>query len=702
MAPRVPPPLADAPRLSDWVRIDAAGGITFLSGRAELGQGVVTALRQMAADELGVEPDAIALETARTDRTPNEGFTAGSVSISFGGQTLRWVAAALRRLILAAAAERLGAPLESLDIGSGEILRDGAPTGLALADLAGRIDLGVAVADIATLRPASERWRRFRDIPRTDLRERLVGAPFVHDMTLPGMLHGAPVHPPHMDWPLLALDLDALRAKPGVVAVVRDGSFVGIIAETPRAAARAAEWARATGTWGGDRPEVGDPIDVIARSEAEAVVVAETGETNRNDGQWFETTVTRPFLFHGSIGPAAAVAQWDGGAVTLWTHSQGVFQLRKAISMALGMAEADICAIHHPGSGCYGHNGADDAAFDAVLMARAVPGRPVKVVWSRSDEFRAAPMGPGMATTARVLLGPDGQLRAMDVTVNSAPHANRPGSNGTPNLRAAAYLGQPMRPARSTDLPLSRGGGADRNAVPGYVVPNVRVRKRLVHDLPYRTSSLRSLGAFTNVIAIESLLDDIAAERGESPFAFRLRHLEDPRARSVLERLESETREARAAPLPEGTGWGLGHARYKGIGGYCAVLARVSVEDGVRVTDAVCVADIGEAISPDGARNQIEGGIVQAISWTLKEQVHFNGASVASEGWADYPILRFSEVPRLRVLLIERPEEAPLGAGEISQGPAAAAVVNAVRSAVGVRVTGLPITREAIIAALSG
>lgn len=221
MAPRVPPPLADAPRLSDWVRIDAAGGITFLSGRAELGQGVVTALRQMAADELGVEPDAIALETARTDRTPNEGFTAGSVSISFGGQTLRWVAAALRRLILAAAAERLGAPVEALDIGSGAILRDGAPTGLALADLAGRIDLGVAVADIATLRPASERWRRFRDIPRTDLRERLVGAPFVHDMTLPGMLHGAPVHPPHMDWPLLALDLDALRAKPGVVEIGR-------------------------------------------------------------------------------------------------------------------------------------------------------------------------------------------------------------------------------------------------------------------------------------------------------------------------------------------------------------------------------------------------------------------------------------------------------------------------------------------------
>jgi len=289
----------------------------------------------------------------------------------------------------------------------------------------------------------------------------------------------------------------------------------------------------------------------------------------------------------------------------------------------------------------------------------------------------------------------------MDVTVNSAPHANRPSANGTPNLRAAAYLANPVPPARSTDLPLSRGGGADRNAVPSYAVENVRVRKRLVHDLPYRTSSLRSLGAFTNVLAIETLFDDIARSLGEAPFAFRLRHLDDPRSRAVLERLEEDTREERAAPLPEGAGWGLGFARYKGLSGYCAVVARVEVEDEVRVTDVRCVADIGEVVSPDGARNQIEGGIVQSISWTLKEAARFDGAAVAATSWLDYPILTFSEVPRVRVVLIERPEESLLGAGEISQGPTTAAVANAVRDAVGVRVAGLPITRNAIIAALS-
>lgn len=694
-----PAPLNDAPLLGDWVAVDA--GITFYTGRVELGQGNLTALAQMAADELGVAPEAIALVPARTDRTPNEGYTVGSMSVSQGGQALRWAASALRHLILRAAAQALSPrpELAELDIVEGAVLRDGAATGLTAAGLAGRVDLSAQIADHARLRRPEE--RRARDLPRIDLKERLTAAPFVHDMERPGMLFGAPVHPPHMDAALMSLDLDALARRSGVVEVVRDGSFVGVLATSPLAAQRAGEWARAQGDWASDTAEVGDPVGAIARSEAPAETVFETGSFNRNDGDWHEVEVSRPYLFHASIGPAAAVALWEGDAVTVWSQSQGVFPLRKAIAMALRKPEDQITVIHRPGAGCYGHNGADDAAFDAVLMARAVPGRPVKVVWSRADEFRAAPMGPAMVTRVRALLGPERRIKAMDIVVNSPPHAHRPSAGGTPNLRAAAYLADPVPPAPSKDIPATRGGGADRNAVPGYDVGNVRVRKRLVYDLPYRTSSLRSLGAFTNVLAIESCIDEIAARIGEDPFAFRLRHLEDPRARAVLERLEEETRAARAADMPEATGWGLGFARYKGSSGYCGVLARVELDDQIRVTDAVAVADIGEVVSPDGARNQIEGGIVQSISWTLKEAVQFDGAAVADNSWLDYPILRFSEVPRLRVDLIDRPEEAPLGAGEISQGPTAAALANAVRQAVGVRVTRLPITRDAVIAALS-
>ena len=696
-----PPPLADAPLMRDWIEVSPDGGVTFLSGRVELGQGNSTALLMMAADELGVPPDAITLETARTDRTPNEGFTAGSMSISSGGQALRWAASALLVQMLDAAGERLGCPPQELRVADGGILRHEVPTGLKLLDFVSAADLSCRVADLARPKAEGDRWKTFRDIPRIDLKERLVGTPFVHDITAPDMLHGAPVHPPSMHSALVSLDLDALKARPGVVEVVHDGSFVGVVADSPLASARAAEWAARNGTWEATRIQAIDPVEFIAGSTADAETIVETGHVNRNIGRWYETTVTRPYIFHGSIGPAAAVAVWYGDEATVWTHSQGVFQLRKAMSVALRTAEERISVIHSPGAGCYGHNGADDVAFDAVLMARAVPGRRVKVVWSRRDEFRAAPMGAAMATRVCALLGRDNDLTAVDVMVNSAPHTSRPGTGGTPNLRAAAYLENPIQPARSPDVPVARGGGADRNAAPTYKAGAVRVRRRLVHDLPYRTSALRSLGAYNNVIAIESLMDDIAHDIGVSPLDFRLQHMTDQRSRDVLERIEVKTREAREVPLPEGAGWGLGFARYKGTGGYCAVMVRVEVDGDVRVTDALAVADVGEAISPDGVKNQVEGGMLQSISWTLKEAVQVDGSSTTSESWTDYPILSFSEVPRVSVELVGRPGALPLGAGEISQGPTGAAVCNAVRAALGIRVCNLPITRDAIIAAAS-
>ncbi len=701
MTADVPPPLADAPHMRDWIAISSEGNVTFLSGRVELGQGSSTALLMMAADELGVSADAITLETARTDRTPNEGLTAGSMSITFGGAALRWAASALLVQMLDAASERLGCAPQELRAECGEILRNDASTGLNLLDFVSAADLSCRVADLARPKDAGERWKTFRDIPRMDLKERMVGTPFVHDMTAPDMLHGAPVHPPSMQSALVSLDLESLKARPDVVDVVHDGSFVGVVADTPLAAARAAEWAQKRGTWETKLVEASDPVEFIASSMADAETIVDTGNVNRNIGQWYETTVTRPYIFHGSIGPAAAVALWEGDEATVWTHSQGVFQLRKAISMALKLEEKRIRAIHCPGAGCYGHNGADDVAFDAVLMARAVPGRQVKVVWSRRDEFHAAPMGAAMATNIRALLGPDNNLTAFDVMVNSAPHTNRPGAGGTPNLRAAAYLANPIQPARSTDVPLARGGGASRNAVPTYKAGDVRVQRRLVHDLPYRSSSLRSLGAFNNVIAIESLMDDIALDIGVPPLDFRLQHIDDQRSRDVLERIDAETRRVREVPLPEGAGWGLGFARYKGTGGYCAVMVRVEVDGDVRVTDAFAVADVGEAVSPDGVRNQIEGGMLQSISWTLKEAVPVGGTSTTAGSWADYPILQFSEAPRLSIALIERADALPLGAGEISQGPTGAAVCNAVRAALGIRVRNLPITRDAIIAAVN-
>ena len=695
---KIPGPISIGPLLSDWFYIAEDGRLIVKTGRVELGQGNQTALLKMTADELGIPTADLILEMARTDRAVNEGFTAGSMSISEGGLALRYAGSALRSVLLAEGAVRLEVAADQLDLRSGKIEFNGQITDVSVSDLLQQISFSSKIEEHSALRPYEQRPSDADQVIRTDLKNRIVGAPFVHDLHEDGLLYGAPVHPPSMTSVLENIDIDLLKDRPGVVEVVRDGSFVGIVALSQFEAAEAAKFAHGLARWSETVLSPNDPMESISGSEADAPTVFSQFDSGTPEGTLYQTEVARPFLMHGSIGPASAMAVWQDGSVQVWTHSQGVFQLRSAISMALGIEEIKITVIHHPGAGCYGHNGADDAAFDAVLMARSVQGKRVKVVWSRRDEFRAAPMGPGMVTRASATLGADNQIVAMNIDVNSAPHANRPSINGTPNLRAAAYLAAPVLPAPSKDLPLARGGGAERNAVPGYDIPNVEVTKRLVH-LPFRTSSLRALGAYANVFAIETLVDDIAADCGEDSVAFRLRHLSDPRARDVIEKAAHASATHRAEPETEGVGWGFAYARYKNTSGYCALFARMDLSEDVRITNVYCAADIGEVISTDGACNQIEGGIVQGASWALKEAVLFEGLTIEAKSWLDYPIIRFSEVPRVRVDLINRPTLPPLGCGEISQAPISAAIGNAVKDALGVRVRSLPITRDAIIAA---
>lgn len=697
--PKPPMPLSGAPLISNWIRGSADGGITVLSGRVELGQGSASAICRMAAGELGCASGTLTFETGHTGLTPDEGFTAGSMSISGGGQAVRWAASAFRNLVLKSASQKLSCEVVDLSLVDGVVLKDSVSTELTIGELVSDLDLDQPVVEWAA--PLSQNNQHcVPDALRLDLMERLTGAPFVHDMERPGMLYGKPLHPPSMTAVLEDLDLEALKARPGVVSLNRDGSFVGIVAETEVEAIAAARWARARARWVDRAQAPNDPIQAIGASAEPADIVVQAGMVEEPKGRPFETTVSRPYLHHGSIGPSAAVAEWQEGKLTVWCHSQGVYQLRSALGMVFEEPEDRITVIHRPGSGCYGHNGADDVALDAALMAKSVPGRPVKVVWSRRDEFRSAPMGPGMVTQCAATVNDSGRITSMRIAVNSAPHANRPSVNGTPNLRAAAYLEHPMPPAPSTDIPLARGGGADRNAVPLYAIPNLEVSKRIVHSLPYRSSSLRGLGAYTNVYAIETLMDEIALELGMDPVVFRLAYLEDERAKAVIEAVDDFAGAWRSEASGQGIGWGLGFARYKNTAGYCAVMARVEVDQEIRVTDVYAAADIGEVISRDGALNQIEGGIIQSMSWTLKETARLEGGQVAAESWLDYPILKFSDVPNLSVRLLAQPDEPPLGCGEISQGPTAAALGNAVRSALGVTVRDLPLTRDRVMQAL--
>jgi CO/xanthine dehydrogenase Mo-binding subunit len=477
-----------------------------------------------------------------------------------------------------------------------------------------------------------------------------------------------------------------------------------VVAPSDRAAVASARAVAGAARWE-ETPSLPDERDLkgfLLSAPAQVVTVDESHdeEAAAAVASTIGAEFTRPYLAHASMAPSCAVARWDGQRVTVWSHSQGVFALRGAIAAGLGLAAGQVTVNHVEGAGAYGHNGADDAALDAVLLARAVPGHPVRVLWSREDEMGWAPVGPAMLARLSAGLDAGGRIRTWRQDVWSNGFIGRPGSGGEPRLLALAHLagGQPMSPA--PDGPPTGAMGSTRNAVPGYDIPDrVIVRHRLL-TMPIRTSSLRSLGAFLNVFAIESFMDELAAAAGADPVEFRLAHLTDPRGRRVIEQVAHMSGWGSRAGQADGTGLGLGYARYKGTSGYCAAVARVEAETDVRVTDVWLAVDVGRVINPDGVINQAEGGAVQSASWALRERVRFDRTRITSVNWDTYPILRFTEVPQVHVAIVPAAGQPETGAGEVAQGPVAGAIGNAVADAVGVRVRDLPLTRDQVARAI--
>jgi CO/xanthine dehydrogenase Mo-binding subunit len=723
--PDLPVSLAANPHLGSWLSFSPGGTVTIFSGKVEYGQGVWTALAQIAAEELDVALARVTVAPVSTGRSPDEGVTSGSLSIQHSGAALRQACAQARALLLDAAASKLGTTAAALTVDDGQIAAGGQPTGLTYWSLASP---GLLDRDASAPVPVKPReaWSvAGRSAPRIDLPDKVAGRPrFLHDLVLPGMLYGRVVRPPAAQAELVSAGEPDL--PPGVV-VVRDGSFLGVVAPSDRAALRAARLLAAAARWNVTEslPDAGDLRSFLLSSPTEDTPL----ETRHDPGAASAATLTRsaeytrPFLAHASMAPSCAIARWDDGgggrragvgaerggggsaargrekqsAVTAWSHSQGVFALRDAIADGLGLPAAQVTVNHAEGAGAYGHNGADDVTLDAVLLARAVPGTPVRVLWSREDEMGWAPLGPAMLARLSAGLDAGGRIVTWRQEVWSNGFIGRPGRAG-PRLLALAHLagGQPMSPA--PDGPATGAMGSTRNAVPGYDIPDVTVVRHRLLTMPIRTSSLRSLGAFLNVFAIESFMDELAGAAGADPVAFRLAHLTDPRAARVVEEVADASGWA-ARPRAEGTGYGIGYARYKGLAGYCAAVAEVEAEEDVRVRRLWLAVDVGTVINPDGVINQVEGGAVQSTSWATRERVTFDRARITSVNWDTYPVLRFTEVPEVAVRIVDSgaPET---GAGEVAQGPVAAAIGNAVAQAVGVRVRDLPLTRDQVIRAI--
>jgi nicotinate dehydrogenase subunit B len=702
-APQLPGDLKKSPFLDSWIRIDADGAITVFTGKAELGQGIKTALLQIAAEQLDVDLKQLTLVTADTSRTPNEEFTAGSHSLQDSGTAIMNAAAQVRQILLAQAAQRAGVPAEQMKTDKAAVV---APNGqrFGYGELVSGEMLHVQAAPQSPLQDPHGYGVMNHSIQRVDIPAKVTGgAAYVQDMRLPGMVHGRIVRPPSYGAKLASVDAAAVEKMPGVLKVVRDGNFLAVIAEREFAAIEAMRALAAAARWQetAKLPYAGNLAAALTSLPSQDITVLDNQRQSAAGGKSLEATYTRPYLSHGSIGPSCAVAQLDNGALTVWTHTQGVYPDRDAIAEMLRMPKEKVRCIQVEGSGCYGHNGADDAAADAALLARALPGRPVRVQWMREQEHAWEPFGPAMVVKVKASLDAGGSIADWDYGVWSNTHSTRPGPAGA--LLAARDLASPFREPPPKPLPMPEGGG-DRNSIPLYQLPSARVIYHFLPTMPVRVSALRALGAHMNVFAIESFMDELAAAAGADPVAFRLKHLADARAREVISTTADRFGWAQRPRQTPGHGYGFAFARYKNLAAYCAVACEVEVErhtGRARMVRAVASVDAGQVVNPDGLTNQIEGAILQSMSWTLFESVTFDATRITSIDWATYPALRFSAVPdTMEVHIINRPGAPFLGAGEAGQGPSAAALGNAIADATGQRLRDLPLSRERIRAAL--
>lgn len=692
----LPKSIQDNPELGCWISLDRPGLVGVSSGKVELGQGILTALAQIAADELTVDPKLIALLPADTDRSPDEGLTAGSQSVEVSGASIRLALAQARAALIEAASTRLGADVGSLSCLNGNIFLDGEPIGLDFWSLASDVNWRQHVSGDIPVKPVGAYGTVGANHPRIDMAEKRGGAGFIQDLSPPGLLHVRVVRQPFRLARLADVDTVWLQHRYPGITVLRRNDFLALVGTNEfavhaahAASDRFASWEEIPGLW-----------QPAATSGEKTTLLGAAG--GHAGSASIAARYSRANVAHASIGPSCALAHFDGGRLTVWSHSQGIFPLRGQIARCLGLDPSAVRVIHAHGSGCYGHNGADDAALDAAIVAMELTGQPVRVLWSREDELSRGPLGAAMSATVEAGLDAAGQVASWKLSVTSEPHAQRPGFGGHFNLSSAEALDSTRLPKKVEDLPDAAGTGAARNSVAIYDFPCQEVAVQLDTRSRIRTSSLRSLGAHLNVFAIESAMDELAELAGVDPLAFRLRHLSDDRCRAVLKGAAEMSGWPGGHPAGEGRALGIAAARYKNKGAWLAAVAEVSVDEEIRLERLWLCADVGLVVNPEGARSQIEGGAIQAASWTLKEEVKVENDRVPAFDWSAYPILKFSEIPEIETRFIVDPTRPPLGAGEASQGPVAAAIGNAASLALGLRMRDLPLTRERLVAALMG
>lgn len=724
-------PRAADDRLDSWIAVGGDGTVTAYTGKCELGQGMQTAQIQLIAEELSVPVSRVRLIQCDTSMTPDQGTTSGSQShpTNFNERNLAQAGASAREALIQLAAARLGVSADQIAVADGvvSVKRDASKT-MTYGDLIGGRQFNILLNPKATRKPAKEWTVLGTSVPRVDMPAMVTGQlEYIHNVRVPGMLHGSVVRPPEVGATLVGVDERSVADLAGVVKVVVKHNFVGVVAEKPWQAIQAASRLKATWTPGVGLPSQAGFYDYLRSQPSRDSLVVNSGDVDqklKDAASTMKATYVHPYQMHGSMGSSCAVADVKAGGATIWSSSQAVFGLRSTAATMLGLKPDEVRVVFTRGSGCYGINGADTVSYDAALLSQAA-GRPVRVQLSRRDEMAWENYGFAYVIDQRVGLDQTGHIIAWDHESWSPTLGGRPGYNAPGNVVTGMLAGfQPAAFAPRAPAPEPAGAfNNGSNAAPSYVRGRVRgtsggtgtiaSERVLTHTIqsPFFTGPLRSPSRLQNTFAHESFMDEIAARVKVDPVAYRLRHLSNERLKDVVSAAAKAANwQTRPSPRPDlsrsgvASGRGIACVLYEGDNGYCALVAEVDVDQStgrISVRRFVASQDCGAISTPDGMKNQIEGGALQGMSRALGEEVTWDTRKVTSVDWRTYHSLTLgAEVPTIESVLLNHPELETSGAGETTITLVAAAIGNAIFDATGARIRQVPFTPERVKAAL--
>ena len=691
--------------LDTWLSIDRQNQVTIYVGKVDLGTGTKTALAQIAAEELSVPFHHIHMVMGDTGTTPDQWITGAALTIQQGGSELRVAAASARAALIARAAQQWQVPAAQLKVVDGQVIDTLAPSRqLSYGALIGQ-GFELKVDPKAMLKPHTDYAVVGRSIPRVDIPAKVSGEhPYVHDFKLPNMLHARVIRSTHIGARIASVNDQAARKVKGFVRTVRQGEFLAVVCSTEWAAVKAARAMVVQWTPGPDLPAKAQ-LDAawrqmpLAKEEA-TQKVGQIDTALANAAKTVRASYHFTVQTHASIGPSCAVANFENGELVVWSASQATHSMQHELSVITGLPKERIRLVYLDGSGCYGRNGHEDASADAALIAIAI-GRPVRVQWMRLDETALAPKSPPRAMDLEAALDANGNIVGWKGDFYIALN----------HIQAFKPLDFPLLAAAETGVPRPGNwvGFLFQNAGAPYTVPNIQVTTKHVAQTFLRSAHLRSPGRIENSFANESFMDEVAHAAGVDAAEFRLRHLQDPRAKDVvqaaLKASQWSPRVSASIPAKERfvRGRGISYVRYNNAITYVATVAEVEVDrqsGAVRVLRLVIAHDCGQMINPDGVLNQIQGGAIQTVSRTLMEDVRWSGSQIESVDWATYPILRFGQVPKVEAVLIDRPGQPSWGAGEQTPTTIPAAIANAIFDATGARLRQIPFVPDRVLAAL--